>query len=46
MSKSVCDMCGVEVTEIYELRDLKLCEDCYMDAVIEDQPKQCKMKKR
>jgi NMD protein affecting ribosome stability and mRNA decay len=50
MEKSVkknmnCEKCGKPISgDVYEFGSVKLCEDCYMDAVIASQPKKCAMK--
>jgi len=46
VKESICDRCGKAVSLVYELRGLRLCEDCYMDELASDQPKQCRMKRR
>ncbi len=50
MEKSIkknikCEKCGKPISgDVYEFGGVKLCEDCYMDAVIASQPKKCAMK--
>ncbi len=50
MEKSVkknmkCEKCGKPISgDVYEFGAIKLCEDCYLDAVIASQPKKCAMK--
>jgi len=40
-----CEKCGKPISgDVYEFGGVKLCEDCYMDAVIASQPKKCAMK--
>jgi len=40
-----CGKCGTLIGgDVYEFKDMKLCEDCYMDEVIASQPKKCIMK--
>jgi len=40
-----CGKCGALIDEdVYEFKDMKLCEGCYMDEVIASQPKKCIMK--
>ena len=50
MEKSVktninCGKCGKPISrDVYEFGGVKLCEDCYLDAVIASQPTKCAMK--
>jgi len=39
-----CAKCNAKITDAYELKNLKLCEDCCMDELACKQPKQCKMR--
>ncbi len=50
MEKSIkknikCEKCSKPISgDVYEFGGVKLCEDCYMAAVIASQPKKCAMK--